>query len=196
VNHFSCQAVQPSDAPALQLLYASSPRYFRTIAAPIPLLEDVIRELESALQDPRRQLEFVMVAGERIGYLDLKFDYPQMGDLTVNLLLIAEIQQRRGIGALVMRDLERRLAGRVQKILAGVFGENSGAAAFWEGLGYHFSVDARPVLSWYAKKLGTQSVTAQLETLQLETLQLETLQLETPQLETPQLETPQLEAVR
>lgn len=165
--------MQPGDAPALQVLYASSPRYFQTIAAPIPLLEDVIRELESALQDPRRQLEFVVKAGERIGYLDLKFDYPQAGDVTVNLLLIAESQQRRGIGALVMRDLEQRLTGRVRRILAGVFFENSGAAAFWEGLGYHFAVDARPVLSWYAKELGTQ-----------------------PSLETKTLEQPQLEAVR
>ncbi len=163
--------MQPGDALALQHLYASSPRYFQTIAAPIPLLEDVTRELESASSDPRRSLEFVMVNGERIGYLDLKFDYPQAGDVTVNLLLIAESQQRRGIGALVMRDLEQRLAGRVRKILAGVFFENSGAAAFWEGLGYHFAVDARPVLSWYAKELGTQ-----------------------PSLESPQ--TPQLEAVR
>ena len=168
--------MQPGDALALQRLYTSSPRYFRTIAAPIPLLEDVTRELESALSDPRRQLEFVIVAGERIGYLDLKFDYPQMGDVTVNLLLIAESQQRRGIGALVMRDLERRLSKRVRKILAGVFFENSGAAAFWEGLGYHFSVDARPVLSWYAKELGAQQP------------------LETKALETAQ--TPQLEAVR
>ena len=169
---FSCQTVQPGDALALQHLYASSPRYFRTIAAPIPLLEDVIRELESGLSDPRRQLEFVVVNHERIGYLDLKFDYPQVGDVTVNLLLIVESQQRRGLGALVMRDLERRLAGRVRKILAGVFFENSGAAAFWEGLGYHFAVDARPVLSWYAKELGTQPI------------------------ETTALEKPQLEAVR
>lgn len=167
--------MQPGDALALQHLYASSPRYFRTIAAPIPLLEDVMRELESALSDPRRQLEFVMIAGERIGYLDLKFDYPQVGDVTVNLLLIAESQQRRGIGAFVMRDLEGRLSGRVRKILAGVFFENGGAAAFWEGLGYHFAVDARPVLSWYAKELGAQRP-------------LETAALETA--------TPQLEAVR
>ena len=186
MNLFSCQPVQPGDAPALQYLYASSPRYFQTIAAPIPLLEDVTRELESALSDPRRQLEFVVVSGERIGYLDLKFDYPQTGDVTVNLLLIAETQQRRGLGALVMRDLERRLSGRVRKILAGVFFENSGAAAFWEGLGYHFAVDARPVLSWYAKELGMQPAreTAQLEAAQLETVQLEAVQLETPQLET------------
>ena len=77
-----------------------------------------------------------------------------------------------------LRDLEQRLAGRVRKILAGVFFENSGAAAFWEGLGYHFSVDARPVLSWYAKELAAQrpSETAALETAK-------SLQLEKPQLE-------------
>jgi ribosomal protein S18 acetylase RimI-like enzyme len=158
VNTFSCRSVQLSDAASLQKLYASSPRYFQTIASPIPLLEDVERELESAFSDPRRQLEFVMVESECVGYLDLKFDYPQRGDVTVNLLLIAESQQRKGYGVMVMRDLEGRLDRRVHKVLAGVFGENPGAAKFWEGLGYHFSVDARPVLSWYAKELHAQQL--------------------------------------
>jgi GNAT superfamily N-acetyltransferase len=156
VNNIRLIPVQHDDAVALQALYASSPRYFQTIAADIPTLDDVQRELESALPDSRRQLEFVVDGETRIGYLDLKFDYPQSRDVTVNLLLIAESHQRRGIGALVMRDLEQRLHGRAHKVLAGVFGENPGAALFWEGLGYHFSVDARPVLSWYAKHFDSQ----------------------------------------
>jgi GNAT superfamily N-acetyltransferase len=153
VDNLSFTRVQPGDAAVLQGLYTSSPRYFQSIAAPVPLLEDVTRELESALGDPRRQLEFVMVDGVCAGYLDLKFDYPREGDVTVNLLLIAEHRQRQGIGARVMRALEARLLGRVERLLAGVFGENPGAARFWEGLGYHFAVDARPVLIWYAKSL-------------------------------------------
>jgi GNAT superfamily N-acetyltransferase len=157
VNNFCLNPVRSNDAAALQSLYASSPRYFQTIAAPIPTLEDVERELESALGDSRRQLEFIMDGDTLIGYLDLKFDYPQVADVTVNLLLVAETHQRRGIGAFVMNDLERRLSGRVRRVLAGVFGENPGAALFWEGLGYHFSVDARPILSWYAKHFDLQS---------------------------------------
>ena len=112
MNTFSCRPVERSDAASLQKLYASSPRYFQTIAAPIPLLEDVERELESALSDPRRQLEFVIVDAQCVGYLDLKYDYPKPADVTVNLLLIAETCQRKGYGVMVMRDLERRLDGR------------------------------------------------------------------------------------
>jgi GNAT superfamily N-acetyltransferase len=144
-------------------------------------LEDVTRELESALGDPRRQLEFVLLDGACSGYLDLKFDYPHLGDVTVNLLLIAEIRQRQGIGAHVMRALEARLRGRVTRILAGVFGENPGAARFWEGLGYHFAVDARPVLSWYAKAL--EGAVLKGDPAKPEAAQVETAQLETPQLE-------------
>ncbi len=170
VKSIHYQAVRLNDAPVLQALYASSPRYFHTIAAPIPNLEDVERELESALLDSRRQLEFVVESDQPIGYLDLKFDYPQAGDVTVNLLLIAESQQRRGLGARVMRELETRLERKTVKLLAAVFGENPGAARFWEGLGYHFAVDARPVLSWYAKEL----VGRELENREPDTRELET----------------------
>ena len=42
---------------------------------------------------------------------------------------------------------------QVRRLLAGIYGENPGAVRFWERLGYHFAVDARPVLAWYAKEL-------------------------------------------
>jgi hypothetical protein len=38
-------------------------------------------------------------------------------------------------------------------MLAGIYGDNPGAVRFWQRLGYQFAVDARPVLSWYAKTL-------------------------------------------
>jgi hypothetical protein len=82
-----------ADTSILHRLYQQSERYFKIIAAPIPLEVDVRSELESALTDPRRHLEFLLDAegtGMIVGYLDLKFDYPQSGDATINLLLIAE----------------------------------------------------------------------------------------------------------
>ncbi len=149
------------DVQNLQGLYQRSRRYFDIIAADIPNAIDVTHELETALGDARRYLElyFKDDSPEPFGYLDLKFDYPQPGDATINLLLIAQDTQSSGFGSSIVSNLEQRLeAGvfaprRVRRVLAGIYGENPGAVKFWEQLGYHFAVDARPVLSWYAKEL-------------------------------------------
>ena len=152
------------DTPVLHRLYQQTERYFNVIAAPMPLEVDVHFELESALSDPRRFLEFILpAAGEDpVGYLDLKLDYPHAADATINLLLIAEPHQSGGYGSRAVHALEERLrqgtllAGRtpqVRRLLAGIYGDNPGAVRFWERLGYRFAVDARPVLCWYAKDL-------------------------------------------
>jgi GNAT superfamily N-acetyltransferase len=154
-----------ADTSILHRLYQQSERYFKIIAAPIPLEVDVRSELESALSDPRRHLEFLLDAESEhdrvVGYLDLKFNYPNHGDATINLLLIAEPFQSDGWGSRTVQDLESRLqSGRidhaptVHRLLAGIYAENPGAMRFWERHGYHFAIDARPVLAWYEKILG------------------------------------------
>lgn len=90
-----------------------------------------------------------------VGYLDYKFDFPEKGDATVNLLLVGEPWQRNGYGARAMRDLETRLQGSVRRVLASVYGQNLHAKRFWASLGYSFAIDAKPVLDWYAKYLET-----------------------------------------
>jgi GNAT superfamily N-acetyltransferase len=131
-----------ADISVLHKFYSSSRRYFEIIAAPLPTIEDVTR-----------QLEFYLFAGEVVAYLDTTLDYPKAGDATVNLLLVAEQKQHLGLGSKIMQRLEKQLEPKAKRILAGVFGHNPGAVRFWERLGYHFAVDARPVLSWYAKDL-------------------------------------------
>lgn len=90
-----------------------------------------------------------------VGYLDYKLNFPEKGDATVNLLLVGEPWQRNGYGARAMRDLETRLQGKVHRVLASVYGQNLRAKRFWASLGYSFAIDAKPVLDWYAKYLGT-----------------------------------------
>jgi GNAT superfamily N-acetyltransferase len=142
-----------ADISLLHQFYSSSRRYFEIIASPLPTVEDVTRELETALSNPRRRLEFYAFAGEVVAYLDTTLDYPKIGDATVNLLLVAEQKQHLGLGSQIMKRLEKQLQSKSKRILAGVFGHNPGAVRFWERLGYHFAIDARPVLSWYAKDL-------------------------------------------
>ena len=165
---FTTRPVQAHETHLLHRLYAHSQRYFEIIASPMPLPVDVQHELETAFGDPRRHLEFISMEGvsEPIGYVDLTFDYPKSGDVTINLLLIGEPWQSSGVGSWVARDLEVRLqAGalrptRVKRVLAGIYGDNPGAVRFWERLGYAFAVDARPVLSWYAKNFEVNDLEA------------------------------------
>ncbi len=142
-----------NDTAALTQFYSQSQRYFDIIAAPIPVFEDVRLELETAFTNSRRQLEFALLHDEIVAYIDVTFDYPNPKDATVNLLLVSEKYQHLGLGSQLMRQLERRCQSRATRLLAGVYGDNPGAVRFWERLGYHFEIDARPVLSWYAKHL-------------------------------------------
>ncbi|MDV6374301.1 GNAT family N-acetyltransferase [Deinococcus arenicola] len=141
-------------APLLHMLYNAAPGYFALLGSPVPSLSEVERDVEIALLDPRRRLELLHDArGELVGSLDYKLDYPQPHDLTVNLLLIREDRQSQRLGEAAMRDLEDRSPPHITRILASVLGDNPRGARFWERLGYAFTVDARPVMTWYAKSL-------------------------------------------
>lgn len=166
----STRIAQADDAYLVHALYAATPGYFDIISIPIPTLEEVRTEIAAAERDERRKIELVIErerppfaqadacfdaasGGWAVAYLDYKIDYPEPGDATVNLLLVHGALQDRGIGRLAVRDLERRLRGSVQRVLASIYGRNPGARRFWEGLGYTFAIDARPILDWYAKAL-------------------------------------------
>ena len=141
-------------APLLHQLYQAAPGYFALLGTRVPNQKDVERDVEIALLDPRRRLELLYDdRGELFGSLDCKCDYPEPGDLTINLLLIREDRQSQGLGEQVVRHLEARAPVGTTRILASVLGENPRGARFWERLGYTFTMDARPVMSWYARPL-------------------------------------------
>lgn len=167
------RAATVDDAPLVQQLYAATPAYFEIISIPVPTLQEVATDLATAIDDPRRHIEIVLLsdpdqrqlaaaAGCQLdpvssqpvaGYLDYKLDYPEPGDATVNLLLIRSGLQSHGVGTASAADLESRLAGRATRLLASIYGENPRARLFWERLGYRFAIDARPLLEWYAKHI-------------------------------------------
>lgn len=158
-----------ADSDLVHNLYLCTPGYFDIISIPIPTRAEVEMELSTAAGDPRRHTELILlpsdlddleaglddcVSGRRVvGYLDYKVDYPEAGDATVNLLLIQEGLQSHGIGRRCVEDLEVRLKGSVRRVLASIYGQNLRARRFWNSLGYHFAIDAKPVLDWYAKEL-------------------------------------------
>lgn len=159
----------PDDAELVHGLYRAAPGYFEAISIPMPSLDEVRTELAAAAADERRRIDLVLLedppAGARpdldpdsglwVGaYLDVTLHYPQAHDATVNLLLVRDDCQRCGVGTTCMRDLEARLDGTASRLLASIYGQNPRAKRFWRSLGYHFAIDAKPVLEWYAKELG------------------------------------------
>lgn len=145
----------PHLAPLLHNLYQSTPGYFRLLGTRIPNLSEVQADVNTAFADPRRHLELLHdERGELVGSLDYKTAYPQVGDVTINLLLIREDRQNQHLGELAVRQLEARLPAGTRRVLASVLGENPRGARFWERQGYTFELDARPSMMWYAKRLG------------------------------------------
>lgn len=152
-------------------LYLETPGYFDIISIPVPTLAEVETELQTAARDSRRQVELVFAPPALevsdwhlrdphngrpvVGYLDYKLDYPEVGDATVNLLLVHGGLQSKGVGATCATDLESRLRSRggVRRVLASIYGQNPRAERFWKSLGYSFAIDAKPILDWYAKEL-------------------------------------------
>lgn len=160
------------DAALVHALYLATPGYFDIISIPIPTLDEVRTDLDTAARDPRRYTELILLPADALqadgpteepvdpvtgravaGYLDYKLSYPEKDDATVNLLLVHGGLQCRGVGRRCVTDLEARLRGRAGRVLASIYGQNPRAKRFWQSLGYHFAIDAKPILDWYAKEL-------------------------------------------
>ena len=165
------QSLAPQHAPLLHQLYLDTPDYFALLGTRPPSLGEVEQDVQTALFDPRRCLELIYPEDEGpesaapIGSLDYKLNFPEPGDVTINLLMIRGDLQSSGLGQQVVRQLEVRLqgahlphgessGGHIPRLLASVLGVNPRAVAFWQRLGFTFATDARPVMTWYAKPLG------------------------------------------
>ena len=160
------------DAGLVHALYLATPAYFDAIGKPVPTSSEVRTDLMLAEHDERRRVVLAVLDdraeatalpagvphdagsdGPVVAYVDYKLDYPDVGDATVNLLLVHGALQSRGYGAAVVGALEERVRGRARRVLASIYGSNPRARRFWERLGYRFAIDARPVLEWYGKRL-------------------------------------------
>lgn len=170
VNQSFTRAASSKDAELVHSVYLQTPKYFEIIAIEMPTLTEAKGELEAAQQDSCRHTELILSCPELpyesgiidpqskrqvLGFLDYKLNYPDTKDATVNLLMVSGELQAKGIGQKVMAELEQRLAGRTKRVLASIYGRNTGATRFWKRMGYHFEIDAQPILDWYAKELKT-----------------------------------------
>ena len=162
------------DAGVVHALYLATPAYFDAIGKPVPTASEVRTDLTLAERDERRHVVLAVLDDRTasatlpagvprdavsdapvVAYVDYKLDYPDVGDATVNLLLVHGALHSRGYGAAIVAALEERMRGGVRRVLASIYGSNPRAKRFWERLGYRFAIDARPVLEWYGKRLDT-----------------------------------------
>ena len=168
VNQSYTRSASSKDSELVHSVYVQTPQYFEIIAIEMPTLIEVTGELEAAERDSCRHTELILSCPELpyesgiidsktkrqvLGFLDYKLSYPEKKDVTVNLLMVAGELQAKGIGQKVMSELEQRLEGRTKRVLASIYGRNTGATRFWRRMGYHFAIDAQPILDWYAKEI-------------------------------------------
>lgn len=159
------RAAHLGDAQTVYGIYQRSPDYFGMLGTDLPTAREVEVELGLALMDSRRHIELIEHSGQVVGLLDWKEAYPERQDVTVNLLLLIPEQRGSGLGSRVMWDLESRLPAGTARLMASVLGVNPAGARFWEQLGYQFAIDARPVMTWYAKNLHSTVNTPRLRVL-------------------------------
>ncbi|GGN03618.1 N-acetyltransferase [Thermus composti] len=140
------------DAPLLHELYLACPGYFTLIGMEPPGLEDVVRDLVTLQNDPRRRAFLILEEDEVVGYVDYKLHYPEAQDATLSLLLIREDRQGQGLGRRALAHLMGHLAG-AERLYAVVYGNNPRAKAFFQGQGFRHVKDGGPALSWYVREL-------------------------------------------
>ncbi|AFV77072.1 GNAT family N-acetyltransferase [Thermus oshimai] len=140
------------EAPLVHQVYRGSPGYFTLIGMELPTLEDVLQDLNTLAQDPRRRAFLLFQGPEPLGYLDYKLHYPEEGDATLSLLLIREDHQGQGLGQRALAHLVEGLAG-MERLYAVVYGNNPRAKAFFLAQGFRYVKDGGPAIQWYVRPL-------------------------------------------
>ena len=131
--------VSAGDLLALQELLAAAPAYHELVdgapagpSAAVDLLADA-----EADADRRLLLLWPASGSPAVGLVDLQLHWPDPGAAHVRLLLLRESLHGRGLGREAAAGLElalRRDGFRALRL--SVTGENEGARAFWERIGF------------------------------------------------------------
>ena len=78
-----------------------------------------------------------MAVGPAVGLVDVQLHWPEPGAAHVRLLLLRESLHGRGLGREAAEGLEAALrSDGFQALRLSVTGENGGARAFWERIGF------------------------------------------------------------
>ena len=129
----------PDDLPALQEVLAAAPAYHElTDGAPADsaAAADLLADAE-ADADRRVFILWPSSGGAAAGLIDLQLHWPEPGAAHVRLLLLRETLHGRGLGREAAAGLEEALRqDGFRALRLSVTGENDGARAFWERIGF------------------------------------------------------------
>ena len=127
------------DLPALQEVLAAAPAYHELVdgaPAGAGAAADLLADAE-ADADRRLLILWPASGGAASGLVDVQLHWPEPGAAHVRLLLLRESLHGRGLGREAAAGLEEALRQEGFRALRlSVTGENEGARAFWERIGF------------------------------------------------------------
>jgi ribosomal protein S18 acetylase RimI-like enzyme len=129
----------PADQAPLQALLEAAPGYHRLVDGTPAGPTAAIDLLSDAEVDPDRRLLLLWTRPGAVaaGVVDLQLHWPDPGAAHVRLLLLRESLHGRGLGREAAAGLEEALREQGFRALRlSVTGENDGARAFWERIGF------------------------------------------------------------
>jgi ribosomal protein S18 acetylase RimI-like enzyme len=129
----------PGDEEAVQAVLEAAPGYHELVDGAPPASRAGADLVADADADADRLLLLLWpgTGGAAVGLLDLQLHWPEPGAAHVRLLLLREALQGRGLGREATRGLEEALrSDGFQALRLSVTGENAGARAFWERIGF------------------------------------------------------------
>ena len=129
----------PEDLPALQDVLAGAPTYHElTDGAPAgaTAAAELFADAE-ADADRRLLILWPTTGGAAAGLVDVQLHWPDPGAAHVRLLLLRETLHGKGLGREAAAGLEQALRqDGFRALRLSVTGENDGARAFWERIGF------------------------------------------------------------
>jgi hypothetical protein len=138
---FALRLLSDSHIPELQRIYDGAPEVFRGLfGAPAPP-DQAIRDFLDALRSPARFQFGVLFGEDLIGFADCKLDDEEEGLAHIGMILLSQPYNDPDILGLVVRVLERWLAGEygVRNIEVGAPASAAAEIAFWQRQGYGFT---------------------------------------------------------
>jgi ribosomal protein S18 acetylase RimI-like enzyme len=137
------RAIAGSDAEAriVQAIYDAAPEYSRIVGndpgRPGAAAETFAMLPEGCNRDAKNMF-LIETAARAVGFVDVIRGFPDDAAAYVGLFVIAEMQQRQGIGRAAYEALERRLhAWRdIHRVRLSVVATNEPALRFWRAMGF------------------------------------------------------------
>lgn len=146
---------------ALQQLYRALPAYWALYNFPAAPAGQAENDLHAAAETPGRSLMGMVhplgadaavgatsgAAGELIGLFDFRLHWPAPETISIGMVMVAELYQRRGVGRQSWQLLQPWLAATAGMKVArlGVEQFNPGALQFFQHLGFQLTGEANRI---------------------------------------------------